>query len=264
MPVSGLPELVREGRLDEALAALQNAVRADPADAALRTALFQLLAVLGQWERALTQLNLCSDLDASNVAMTGTYRELIRCEAFRARVFAGRNTPLVFGEPPGWLAKLIEALPLYADTPGAAVTLRDAAFAEATSPGGTLNGEPFQWLADMDGRLGPVLEAVVKGRYYWIPFDRLRAVSIEAPADLRDFVWLPAVFTWANEGKSVGFIPARYPGSESRESPQVRLARTTEWEEPSTGLYLGAGQRMLSTDSSEVPLLEVREIQFTG
>lgn len=260
--MSELSELIREGRLDDALAVLQNAVRRDPADATLRTALFQLLAVLGQWDRALTQLNLCSDLEAANVAMTGTYRELIRCEVFRSRVFAGDKTPLVFGEPQSWLAKLIEALPMYASAPEAALALRDAAFDEATVPAGTLNGEPFEWIADMDGRLGPVLEAVVRGRYYWIPFDRLRAVTLEAPSDLRDFVWAPAVFTWANDGKAVGFIPTRYPGSEGSEDPLVRLARSTRWEEPAQNLFLGQGQRMWSTDTGEVSLLESREIQF--
>ena len=264
MAVSALPELVGQGRLDEALAALQDAVRREPAEASLRTALFQLLSVLGQWDRALTQLNLCSDLDATSVAMTGTYRELIRCEAFRRRVFAGDKTPLVFGEPPAWLAKLIEALPLYESAPAAAVKLRDAAFEEATTPRGSVNGEPFEWLADMDGRLGPVLEAVVRGRYYWIPLERLRAVSIDAPADLRDFVWTPAVFTWANEGKAVGFIPTRYPGSEENADHRVKLSRSTEWREASEHLFLGSGQRMFSTDTSEVSLLEIRNIQFTS
>ncbi len=38
----------------------------------------------------------------------------------------------------------------------------------------------------------PVLEAMVNGKYYWIPFSRLASIVIEAPADLRDRVWLPA------------------------------------------------------------------------
>ena len=47
-------EYIQTGRLDEALAALQSEVRNQPADAKLRTFLFQLLCVLGQWERAMT------------------------------------------------------------------------------------------------------------------------------------------------------------------------------------------------------------------
>ena len=47
---------LREGRLDEALEALQADIRKKPQDKALRVFLFQLLAVNGAWERALRQL----------------------------------------------------------------------------------------------------------------------------------------------------------------------------------------------------------------
>ena len=51
-----------------ALARLQEEVRARPADAKLRVFLFQLLCVLGQWERALNQLNVAAELDAARAA----------------------------------------------------------------------------------------------------------------------------------------------------------------------------------------------------
>ena len=79
-------QLLRDGKLDEALAALQQDVRAKPADAKLRVFLFQLLAVQGSWERALTQLNVAGEMDASNLAMVQTYREAIRCELLRAEM----------------------------------------------------------------------------------------------------------------------------------------------------------------------------------
>ncbi len=59
-----------------------------------------------------------------------------------------------------------------------------------------------------------MLEAMVDGKYYWVPFHRLRTLDIEPPADLRDQVWMPAHFVWTNGGESFGFIPTRYPGSE--------------------------------------------------
>ena len=40
-------------------------------------------------------------------------------------------------------------------------------------------------------RLGPVCEAILNGKYYWIPFERLSRVDIEAPSDLRDLIWAP-------------------------------------------------------------------------
>ena len=56
-------ESLRDGDLQATLDALQAQVRADPSDAKLRVFLFQLQCVLGQWDRALTQLNVAGDMD---------------------------------------------------------------------------------------------------------------------------------------------------------------------------------------------------------
>jgi type VI secretion system protein ImpE len=254
-------QALRAGELNVALAALQDQVRKDPANADLRVFLFQLLSVLGQWERAATQLEVAAQLDAKTLAMAEMYREALRCEVLRAAVFAGEKSPLVFGEPEEWLALLIEAL-LVGATPGAgrAETLRAKALELAPASAGSINGEPFEWLADADQRLGPVCEAVVNGRYYWVPYHRLARVDIEPPADLRDVAWMPAHFQFTNGGETVGVIPTRYPGSETAADPQLCLARKTIWQEPAPGVYQGLGQRLLATNAAEYPLMEVRSI----
>lgn len=256
---------LREGRVQDALAELQAHVRKEPANAKYRTFLFQLLAVLGQWERALNQLNVLGEMDASSLPMVQTYREAIRCELLRADVFAGRRSPLVFGDPAPWVALVLEALRLTAEGYAAqAQAARDQAFEAAPATMGALDGQPFAWLADADPRLGPMLEAVVNGRYYWIPFQRIRTIVLEQPADLRDYVWMPARFTWANGGETVGLIPSRYPGSEASADPLVQLGRKTEWLEDAAGSYLGLGQRMLATDQGEYLLLDIRRIDLNA
>jgi type VI secretion system protein ImpE len=254
-------QALRAGELNVALAALQDQVRKDPANADLRVFLFQLLSVLGQWERAATQLEVAAQLDAKTLAMAEMYREALRCEALRAAVFAGEKSPLVFGEPEEWLALLIEAL-LVGATPGAvqAETLRAKALGLAPASAGSLNGEPFEWLADADQRLGPVCEAVVNGRYYWVPYHRLARVDLEPATDLRDVAWMPAHFQFTNGGEAVGVIPTRYPGSETAVDPQLCLARKTIWQEPTPCVYQGLGQRLLATNAAEYPLMEVRTI----
>ena len=49
-------QAVRQGDLATALAELQNKVRQDPSKSELRVFLFQLLSVMGLWERAQSQL----------------------------------------------------------------------------------------------------------------------------------------------------------------------------------------------------------------
>jgi type VI secretion system protein ImpE len=254
---------LRDGDLDACLRALQNQVRGDPAKAANRVFLFQLLAVMGAWDRALTQLNVVGDLDAAALPMVQTYRDALQCEVLRDEVFGGTRTPLIFGEPTAWLALLIDALRLdAAGDAAAAAAARAKAFDDAPATSGALNGEPFEWIADADDRLGPTLEVVLNGRYYWVPFFRIRKIEIDAPSDLRDRVWMPAIFTWANDGQAVGLIPARYAGTLAETDHALWLARKTEWIETGAGQSRPVGQRLFATDASDCALFDVRTIEL--
>src|SRR5438046_2542338 len=102
-------EQLREGRLDEAMASLREAVKKSPADAKLRIFLFQLLSVLGQWEKALTQLQVLHDLDVDSALLAQIYTPVVHCEALRGQVFAGKRSPLIFGEPEEWIGLLLQA-----------------------------------------------------------------------------------------------------------------------------------------------------------
>ena len=62
-------QLINEGNLPAALTALQETVRNDPSNAKHRVFLFQLLTVLGNWPRALTQLDVAGKLDATTMPM---------------------------------------------------------------------------------------------------------------------------------------------------------------------------------------------------
>jgi type VI secretion system protein ImpE len=193
--------------------------------------------------------------------MVETYREALRCEALRREVFDGKRSPLVLGKPDDWLAMMIEALRVDAEgRPDAAAELRARALEAAPTTSGRLDDAPFEWLADADGRLGPVIEAIINGKYYWVPVSRLIRIEIEKPADLRYFVWAPATLTLENGAANVALIPTRYPGTEREEDAALRLARATDWRERPRGAFHGVGQRMLTTDQAEVALLDVRVI----
>lgn len=251
-------QLVRDGDLGGALGALQEEVRKNASNPKDRIFLFQLLAVLGQWDRALTQLNVVGELDAGALPMVQTYREAIQCEALRLQIFSGQRAPLVFGEPQPWLAQLIDALQLERDDPARAAAARAQALEAAPASSGSIDGERFDWIADADQRIGPVLEAIVNGRYFWIPFCRIARIEIEPPADLRDTVWTAASFTWANGAQTMGLIPTRYAGAGGNGDNALMLARRTEWDEAGAGM----GQRMLATDGADYPLMDVRLIEI--
>lgn len=256
-------DLLRDGTLLQALEQLQQQVRKQPADPKHRIFLFQLYGLLGDWQKALNQLNVLRELDIETLPMAQTYQEAIQCEALRKQVFAGERTPMFFGEPETWLALMLEALKLTAQNQHAkAEELRAEALEQAPTTSGKVNDVGFSWLMDADPRLGPMLEAIFNGRYYWIPFHRIRVIELEPPSDLRDLIWLPASFTWANGGQTVGLVPVRYPGSEQSADDAIRMARKTDWQALSDTAQLGLGQRLLATDVDDYALLDVRRVEL--
>ena len=252
---------LKDGDVTRALKLLTEQVRAKPQDAKLRVFMFQLLCVLGQWDRALNQLNVSLELDGSTLPMVQTYREAIACETLRLQVFAGQKVPMLFGEPETWVALLIEALLREGrGEADAARQLREQAMAQAPTTSGQIDGQAFSWIADADSRLGPTMEAVINGRYYWLPWNRLSKVEIDPPQDLRDAIWMPAHFEFTNGGEVVGLIPTRYPDTDLAAGDGLALARRTDWREVLPGVFAGLGQRLIVTDNTEAGLMDVRTV----
>ena len=268
---------LKNADLASSLKSLQAEVRDNPSEPKHRIFLFQLLSILGQWDRALGQLNVLRDLNADSLSMVQAYQEALNCEALRDVVFSGNRSPLLFGEPEPWMALMLEALKLSGQGNGVeSAALRDNALQDAPLVSGTLTlfpekttddratalVLPFEWVADADSRIGPFLEAIVNGKYFWIPFQRIGSISLEKVSDLRDLVWLPARFEWANGGEAVGFVPTRYVQSQSHSDDHIRLGWKTIWSEAGEGTYFGLGQRILTTDADEYPLTKIQKIEF--
>jgi type VI secretion system protein ImpE len=256
-------EFIKSGQLDEALSSLQAEVRANPVDARLRTYLFQLYSVLGQWEKANTQLKVLADMNSETLMLARIFQPVLHGEAFRKEVFSGNRTALIFGEPMEWMGLLLQANELAAKSKFIpAQELRDKAFEAAPATSGKFNDTSFEWIADADTRLGPILEVMMNGSYYWVPFCRIKKMALEPPTDLRDLVWAPAQFLWTNGGEASGHVPVRYPGTEASTDSGLRLGRKTEWQEKDGGYAFGVGQRVLATSEGDFSLLECRTLEF--
>jgi type VI secretion system protein ImpE len=226
------------------------------------------LCVMGKWQRALEQLQLCAQLDIKAMPMAQMYREAIRCEIFREEVFAGKRSPQVMGAPPGWVSSLVEALRHDASgETSAAADLRARAMDAAEPTACTVDGTVCEWLADGDSRLGPVCEVIANGQYYWLPFESCSGIQIDPPADLRDMVWMPAQIALPNEGRVPALIPTRYPGTLTtglENADALKLSRATAWEGADAEYWTGVGQRVWVSDAGEHPLLDTRSILMTA
>ena len=266
-------QALQNKNLSTCLNELKNEIRLAPTDHEKRIFYFQLLCVLGEWDKAVTQLGVCRDLDPANLPMSQTYEQVLHCEKFRDAVFCGIQTATILGEPPTWIALMQEAVKHSADGNWESfAATQNQAFEEASATKGKVllhsNGGnadtaeelAFDWIADADPRFGPMIECIVNGRYFWVPFENIESIEIEKPTDLRDLVWTPAQFVWRNKGEAVGFIPTRYPQAEKSDDDQIKLAGKTEWEEPSEGTFLGSGARMIATEANEFSLTQISKI----
>ena len=255
-------ELINAGKFSEALSALKKEIKDDSNSADLRFFLFQAFAVNGEWERARTQLNLCCSFDKNYDMIGKILTKLLDAEVTREKVFAGKESPLLFGAPNDWLVLLIQALK--ADAEGKAdlaEELRGQAFDKAETNPGVANEEAFQWFGDMDPRLGPVMEVIVDGKYYWCPMENIKSMVIERPSDLKDIVWTGCHFTWINGGTAAGFIPTRYAGSTSVDNDLIKLSRLSDWI-VKDGVELPVGPREFVSDVNDFPLLGLDKIVF--
>src|SRR5687767_13575717 len=207
--------LLRAGRLDDALRLIQAEVRDNPQRFETRLLLFGLECVLGRWEKALAQLETIATLDPQWAMPAFQFRGLIECEARRAEAFQGQSKPIILGEPSEWVGWFVEAFAMAQRGEAAAAwDLRSKAFEKSPAYQCQVNGQDVDWLADADARIGPILEAFVEGRYYWIPFGQIRKVEVNVPETLAELVWAGTKIKLVSGSVIQGFLPVRYPRTE--------------------------------------------------
>lgn len=231
-------QLLKEGRLGDAIEQIGAELRSDPANQAARTFLFEMLCFAGEYDRADKQLELLASAsrEARNAGLL--YRAALQAERTREDLFEGRLED--------------RAKPVASGAP------------EPAKVSGTLNGKPFQTIADADPRIGPQLEVIASFHYMWVPFEQIESIEMVAPRRLRDLFWAPAtVQTSAKyQGNSLGevLLPALSPLTWQFPDEQVQLGRLLEWARDEEGHEAPYGPKMLLIDGEETPLLDVREL----
>jgi type VI secretion system protein ImpE len=256
--------------LELRLAQAEASIRSNPAAAELRWSLFQLLCVMGQWARALQQLQVFAQLSPMQARPAQAYRDLIRAERWRAKVVAGLERPGFVFEAPSWVDGLINALRLAASGEAVAADLaREAALDGAPLVACDTAQASFEWISDSDSRFGPVCEIVTAGHYRWLPFSDITALQVERPSTLSDLVWAPCTLTLTDGSGLRGFMPARYPGTEnaqgnSSERDALLLGRTTTWHETGRTGVIALGQKTLTTSAGDMSLFELVNCKFSN
>ena len=226
-------DLVRAGKLDEAVEWLAAHLRDNPTDARGRTTLFELLCFQGDYDRAEKHLAIIGEGKKETQVAALLYHGALHAERLRREMFEKETYPAPLAADAGQLA-------------------------------GSVNGKAFRSITDSDSRIGARLEVFGAGDYFWIPFRQIETIDIQPPKRLRDLLWVPARVTTAPgfQQRELGevLIPALAPLTFRHADEAVRLGRVTEWCADEKGREQPYGLKMLNVDGEELPILEIRSL----
>lgn len=255
--------LLDAGELQAAIEELTHKVKANPTDVAQRIFLFELLLFAGDWDRAERQIDVIAHQSVEAGLGVQVYRNNIQAERDRSRLLTDGLRPHFIGNTPFYVDLHLDAINrLREGNLRQARERLDRAEEERPAFSGAFNGHQFSDFRDYNDLVGPVLEAIVEGKYTWILFEQIRRIEIDTPRQLRDLVWTPARIESTDGSAGEIYIPTMYEGSGKHSNDQVRLGRMTDWTDTGEGLFLASGLRLFLIDGEDKAILDLRKLEL--
>lgn len=228
-------DLLKAGKLSEAIQAVIAVIKEHPTDDKARTFLFELLCFSGDYDRAEKHLDALIENKTETIHGAILYKAAIHAQKTRASFFANK-------EYKNSAAETAPAVPC------------------------KINGKQYALVGDCDPRVGARLEVYAGGGFMWIPFQHIERIETEKPRRLRDLLWLPARLITGPSFHETDLgdvlLPVLTPEATTDESELVKLGRETYFALDDDGNEIPVGQKMLLADGEEIPLLDAREIVF--
>jgi type VI secretion system protein ImpE len=253
--------LYRAGKLDEAVAAGQAALRKAPTDLNARILLGELLGFAGNLERADVVLDAASAIDPSTALVVAEFRQLIRADMARRQLFRDGRVPEFLSEPTE--TQRLQLAALVALRGGdLAEAARQAEAAEAVRPRvpGKHGDTAFDDWRDADDLLAGSFEVLTTtGKYYWIPTERVVSLEFHAPKRPRDLLWRRVSMSVSEGPDGDVYIPAIYATDEPM-ADTLRLGRETDWKEVEGAPVRGVGQRLFMVGEDAIALMDLGNV----
>ena len=258
--MSQAKSLFDQGQLGPAIEELTLEVKRNPINIGVRTFLFELLCFAGDWNRAERQLDVIGHQNAQAKLGVEVYRNNIKAERDRRKLFDEGVAPHFLTEPPAYIDVLLSAIEqLQSGNSDEVQELFERVEAERPRLSGKANDYAFADFRDCDDLAGPVLELFLHDKYTWLPFEQINRIEIVAPRNLRDLVWTSARIEAADGTVAEAFLPTLYAGSSDYPNDDVKLGRRTEWNEKN----LAVGSRLFLVDDEEKQIFEAGTIEFS-
>ena len=255
--------LLHAGKLDEAVAAAQAALRKAPTDLNARVLLAELLAFTGNLERADVILDAASAIDPTTAVVVAEFRQLVRADIARRQLFRDGRVPEFLADPTE--TQRIQLAALVALRAGdMADAARQAEAAEAVRPRapGRHGDVAFDDMRDVDDLLAGSFEVLTTtGKYFWIPTERVQTLEFHPPKRPRDLLWRRASMSVADGPDGEVYLPTIYATDETM-TDALRLGRETDWRQSDGGPVRGVGQRLFLLGEDDAAMMDLGNIRF--
>jgi type VI secretion system protein ImpE len=249
-------ELLKTGRLSEAMERVAEQVKAKPGDLAARTFYFELLALNGDLDRAAKQLDVLASVTGE---IGGLYVGAIQAERERRNFFHGGPRPRLLSETP-YATAYLEAVEHHAAGASGAALERLQSAESQNALRAMLNGGEVHELNDTHDLLGPFLELVMEDHYAWVPWEAIQSLTIPEPRYLRDTIWTPASMMLHSGDHGEVLLFSLYVDSHLQDE-DVKLGRRSVWEQNPAGFTIAYGQKVIAADDRDWPILEIRSVE---
>src|ERR1700744_380383 len=213
--------LFRAGKLDDAIAAAQAALRKSPTDLNARVLLGELLAFVGNLERADVVLDAASAIDPTTAMVVAEFRQLIRADMARRQLFRDGRVPEFLSDPTETQRLQLAALVVLrgGDLARAANQANAAAAVRPRASGHQVDTAFDDW-RDADDLLAGSFEVLTTtGKYFWIPTERVVTLEFHAPKRPRDLLWRRVSMSVSEGPDGEVYIPTVYATDEPMSDP---------------------------------------------
>ncbi|HEY1795245.1 MAG TPA: type VI secretion system accessory protein TagJ [Stellaceae bacterium] len=258
-------ELFRDGKLREAIAAQTAAVRAAPGEVNRRWFLVELLCFAEEWDRGDQLLDVISTQAEAMAAAVLRFRGLLRGEQTRRQVMREGRAPQMIGQSAPLLQPVAEALlSLREGDPATAAGKLAEAAAQAPPVAGTYDGtQSIDTFRDIDDVCAPFVEFITEGGdYHWVAVVDISLLEVQPLQRPRDLIWRPSRLEVRDGPAGEVYLPALYVTDRAEIDDAIRLGRGTDWHETQGGPVRGVGQRTFLVGDDDIPIHELRRIEF--
>lgn len=251
--------MLQAAKLTDCISYIETQLKEDPLNVSLKSSLIELLCINGELERADKQLNNIVQKHPDYLIGASNLRQLIRAEQSRQDCLIGKSVPSVFTELDAHIEAFMKLrVEMNQDDKqnlsNTSVTLEN----ERPKVSVKLNEHDVAEIRDLDDTLGGFIEIFgTDGKYYIAQLSNIDYIHFKPVQSLIEQVWRRVELSIKDGPCGEAHIPLVYANSGT---DAEKLGRETDWQEITTEVITGVGQKMWFVNDQAMPMSDFRTL----